>query len=51
VELPRARYAQLFGPTVGDRIRLADTDLTIEVTQDRSGGPGRAGDEVVFGGG
>jgi urease subunit alpha len=51
MELSRARYAQLFGPTVGDRIRLADTDLTIEVTEDRSGGPGRAGDEVVFGGG
>jgi urease subunit alpha len=51
VDLSRERYAQLFGPTVGDRIRLADTDLTIEVTEDRSGGPGRAGDEVVFGGG
>jgi urease subunit alpha len=51
VDLSRARYAQLFGPTVGDRIRLADTDLLIEVTEDRSGGPGRAGDEVVFGGG
>jgi urease subunit alpha len=51
VELTRARYAQLFGPTVGDRIRLADTDLLIEVTQDRCGGPGRAGEEAVFGGG
>jgi urease subunit alpha len=50
-ELSRARYAELFGPTVGDRIRLADTDLLIEVTQDRCGGPGRAGDEAVFGGG
>jgi urease subunit alpha len=37
----------LFGPTVGDRIRLADTDLWIEVTEDRSG----PGDEAVFGGG
>lgn len=51
MDLSRARYAQLFGPTVGDRIRLADTDLFIEVTEDRSGGPGQAGDEVVFGGG
>jgi urease subunit alpha len=51
VELSRERYAHLFGPTTGDRIRLADTDLLIEVTEDRSGGPGRAGDEVVFGGG
>jgi urease subunit alpha len=47
----RARYAALYGPTAGDRIRLADTDLLIEVTEDRCGGPGRAGDEAVFGGG
>ncbi len=50
-QLSRARYAQLFGPTTGDRIRLADTDLLIEITEDRSGGPGLAGDEAVFGGG
>jgi urease subunit alpha len=50
-ELSRARYAALFGPTTGDRIRLADTDLLIEITEDRSGGPGLAGDEAVFGGG
>jgi urease subunit alpha len=50
-ELSRARYADLFGPTTGDRIRLADTDLMIEITEDRSGGPGLAGDEAVFGGG
>ncbi len=49
--LSRSRYAELFGPTTGDRIRLADTDLLIEITEDRSGGPGRAGDEAVFGGG
>ncbi|MGW0038597.1 urease subunit alpha [Gordonia sp. NPDC003376] len=49
--LGRDRYAQLFGPTTGDLIRLADTDLLIEVTEDRSGGPGLAGDEAVFGGG
>ncbi|MDY6997558.1 MAG: urease subunit alpha [Actinomycetota bacterium] len=49
--LSRSRYAGLFGPTTGDRIRLADTDLFIEITEDRSGGPGRAGDEAVFGGG
>ena len=47
--LGRDRYAQLFGPTTGDLIRLADTDLLIEVTEDLSGGPGRAGDEAVFG--
>ncbi|MDF3303634.1 urease subunit alpha [Rhodococcus sp. T2V] len=50
-DLSRARYAELFGPTSGDRIRLADTDLLIEITEDRSGGPGLAGDEAVFGGG
>jgi urease subunit alpha len=52
-ELSRQRYAQLFGPTVGDRVRLGDTDLLIEVEQDLSRGPGLAGtgDEVVFGGG
>jgi len=50
-ELSRARYAELFGPTTGDRVRLADTDLLIEITEDRSGGPGLAGDEAVFGGG
>jgi urease subunit alpha len=49
--LSRERYAALYGPTAGDRIRLADTDLVIEITEDRSGGPGRAGDEAVFGGG
>jgi urease subunit alpha len=47
----RARYSALFGPTTGDRIRLADTDLFVEITEDRSGGPGLAGDEAVFGGG
>lgn len=50
-ELTRERYAALFGPTAGDRIRLADTDLFVEITEDRSGGPERAGDEAVFGGG
>ncbi len=46
-ELSRERYAALYGPTTGDRIRLADTDLLVEVTEDRSG----PGDEAVFGGG
>ncbi len=49
--LSREHYAQLYGPTTGDRIRLADTDLLVEITEDRSGGPGLAGDEAVFGGG
>ncbi|SEO33452.1 urease subunit alpha [Actinacidiphila rubida] len=50
-ELTRAAYADLYGPTTGDRIRLADTDLLIEVERDLAGGPGLAGDEAVFGGG
>jgi urease subunit alpha len=48
--MDRRRYAALYGPTTGDRIRLADTNLLIEVTEDRSTGP-NPGDEVVFGGG
>jgi urease subunit alpha len=51
VQLSRERYAQLYGPTEGDRVRLADTNLLIEVEDDRCGGPGRAGEEAVFGGG
>jgi urease subunit alpha len=46
----RSRYATLYGPTEGDRVRLADTDLLLEVTEDRCRGP-RGGDEAVFGGG
>jgi urease subunit alpha len=43
----RQRYISLYGPTAGDRIRLADTNLLIEVEEDRCAG----GDEAVFGGG
>jgi urease subunit alpha len=50
-EVTRSHYSALYGPTAGDRVRLADTDLFIEVTEDLCGGPGRAGDEAVFGGG
>ncbi|TNC10522.1 urease subunit alpha [Methylobacterium terricola] len=45
--LPRSAYAAMFGPTKGDRIRLADTSLVIEVEQDHT----RYGEEVKFGGG
>ncbi|MPV38049.1 urease subunit alpha [Georgenia subflava] len=45
--IPRSEYVASFGPTTGDRIRLADTDLLIEVEEDRCVG----GDEAVFGGG
>src|SRR3712207_4196653 len=44
---PRSSYADMFGPTVGDRVRLADTDLVIEVERDRT----VYGEEVKFGGG
>lgn len=46
-EIDRREYDASFGPTTGDRIRLADTDLFVEVTEDRCVG----GDEAVFGGG
>ena len=45
--LPRAHYAEMFGPTTGDRIRLADTELIIEVEKDFT----TYGEEVKFGGG
>ena len=51
MNIDRTRYASLLGPTVGDRIRLADTDLLIEVTEDRAMGVSGSGDEVIFGGG
>jgi urease subunit alpha len=46
-EISRGAYRALYGPTTGDRIRLADTDLLIEVEHDHCFG----GDEAVFGGG
>ncbi|MGW2151868.1 urease subunit alpha [Nonomuraea bangladeshensis] len=53
IDLPltRVQYADRYGPTVGDRVRLADTNLRIEITEDWAGGPGRSGNEVIFGGG
>src|SRR6187549_117976 len=47
VKMPRAIYADMFGPTKGDRVRLADTDLIIEVEKDFT----TYGEEVKFGGG
>ena len=46
-QISRADYARMFGPTVGDRVRLADTDLFIEVEKDFT----VHGEEVKFGGG
>ncbi|HEY2257159.1 MAG TPA: urease subunit alpha, partial [Variovorax sp.] len=49
--IQRRAYAEIFGPTVGDRIRLADTDLVIEVEEDYTLHAGGYGEEVKFGGG
>ena len=46
-EIDRPSYAAMFGPTVGDKVRLADTDLIIEVEKDFT----TLGEEVKFGGG
>ncbi|MEP2921620.1 MAG: urease subunit alpha [Sulfitobacter sp.] len=46
-QIPRNQYAAMYGPTTGDRIRLADTDLIIEVERDLT----TYGEEVKFGGG
>ncbi len=45
--ISKQAYAEMYGPTVGDRVRLADTELVIEVEQDKT----VYGDEVKFGGG
>ena len=46
-KIKRSVYADMFGPTTGDRVRLADTDLIIEVEKDFTS----YGEEVKFGGG
>ncbi|HIW99589.1 MAG TPA: urease subunit alpha [Candidatus Nesterenkonia stercoripullorum] len=45
--IDRSSYAAMYGPTAGDQVRLSDTDLWIEVEEDRTAG----GEEAVFGGG
>ncbi|MGM0672782.1 MAG: urease subunit alpha [Pseudomonadota bacterium] len=47
IRIPRVAYADMYGPTVGDRVRLADTELFVRVEQDHT----IYGDEVKFGGG
>lgn len=47
LNMPREQYANIFGPTEGDKVRLGDTDLIIEIEKDYT----TYGDEVVFGGG
>src|SRR5450432_2399827 len=46
-KIPRQTYVDLYGPTTGDRVRLADTELIIEIEQDYT----VYGDEITFGGG
>jgi len=47
MKLPRDAYASLYGPTTGDRVRLADTDLFLHIDRDCA----TYGEEVTFGGG
>jgi urease subunit alpha len=47
LKIPRRQYAELYGPTTGDRVRLADTDLFIEIEKDLT----TPGEEAKFGGG
>ena len=47
MKIPRQQYIDLFGPTTGDKIQLADTNLIVEVEKDCT----TYGDELVFGGG
>ncbi|MGA8008471.1 MAG: urease subunit alpha [Thiomonas sp.] len=49
--ISRRAYAEMFGPTTGDRVRLADTELLIEVEDDYTLRAGGYGEEVKFGGG
>lgn len=51
LEFTRRQYAEMYGPTVGDQVRLADTDLFVEVEQDLIAEAGGYGNEVKFGGG
>jgi urease subunit alpha len=46
MKITRQAYAEMFGPTTGDRVRLADTDLVLEVERDLT----IYGEEVKFGG-
>jgi urease subunit alpha len=51
LKLSRRQYAEMFGPTVGDRVRLADTDLFVQVERDLVAEGGGYGNEIKFGGG
>ena len=51
LEMSRRQYVEMYGPTVGDQIRLGDTELFIEVEKDLIAENGGYGNEIKFGGG
>ena len=51
LNLTRRQYAEMYGPTVGDQVRLGDTELFIEVERDLIAENGGYGNEIKFGGG
>src|SRR5580704_6879811 len=51
LSLSRRQYAEMFGPTVGDRVRLADTELFVQIERDLIAEGGGYGNEIKFGGG
>ena len=51
LKLSRRQYAEMFGPTTGDQVRLADTDLFVQVERDLIAEGGGYGNEIKFGGG
>jgi urease subunit alpha len=51
MKMTRRQYAEMFGPTVGDRVRLADTELFVQVERDLIAEGGGYGNEIKFGGG
>ena len=51
LKLSRRQYAEMYGPTVGDRVRLGDTELFVQVEKDLIAEKGGYGNEIKFGGG
>ena len=51
LKLTHRQYAEMYGPTVGDQVRLGDTDIFIEVERDLIAENGGYGNEIKFGGG
>ena len=51
LKLTRRQYAEMYGPTTGDQVRLGDTELLIEIEKDLIAENGGYGNEIKFGGG